>query len=64
MYLELDKHKDYLIGVVRKSVDNFKSSTNNNYSQAQTGAKGTSLSVKPKYGSILRSSGSVSRKTS
>ena len=64
MYLELDKHKDFLGGVVRKAVDKSKSSTNNNYSQATTGAKGTSPGVKPKYGSILRGSGSVTRKTS
>ena len=64
MYLELDKHKDFLGSVVKKAWDKTKSSTSNNYSQATTGAKGTSPGVKPKYGSILRGSGSVARKTS
>ena len=64
MVLDLDKHKDFLRGVIRKAVDKSKSSTNNNYTQATTGAKGTSPGAKPKYQSILRGSGSVTRKTS
>ena len=54
MYLELDKHKDFLVGVVKKAGDKVKYPSNNNYSQATAGAKGTSIGVKPKYGSILR----------
>ena len=47
MYLELDKHKDFLGGVIRKAVEKSKSLTNNNYGQATTGAKGTAPGVKP-----------------
>ena len=62
MYLELDRHKDFLGGVVRKAVGESKSTTNNNYSPATAEAKGTSPGVKPKCGFILRGSRSVARK--
>ena len=61
IYLELDKHKDFLGGVIKTSRDKAKTSVNISYSQATTGAKGNSPGVKPNYGSILRASGSVTR---
>ena len=64
-YLELEKHKNFLGGVVKKSWKKGKASArSNNYSQASAGAKETSPGVKPKYESILRGPGTVTRKTS
>ena len=65
-YLELEKHKDVLGGAFKKTWEKGKASANtNSYSQATAaGAKGTSPGVKPKYESILRGPGSVTRKTS
>ena len=62
-YLDLDKHKDVLGGAFKKTWEKGKSSSGNNYSQATTGAKGTSPGVKPKYESILWGPLTVTRKS-
>ena len=63
-YLELKNHKEVLVGAFKKTGEKCKASANtNSNSQTSAGANGTSPGVKPKYKSILRGPGTVTRKT-